>query len=88
MTKVLPVFLLLFLLVACGQKEKQATTPVEDVAAKKMLQGIWLDEENGEPAFRVEGDTISILIPRAHLYISILFKTRLCLKVRGHFAIP
>ncbi len=58
MTKVLPVFLLLFLLVACGQKEKQATTPVEDVAAKKMLQGIWLDEENGEPAFRVEGDTI------------------------------
>ena len=58
MTKVLPLILLLFLLTACSNKEKPITAPVEDASAKKMLQGIWLDEESGEPSFRAEGDTI------------------------------
>ena len=58
MTKVIPLILLLFLLTACGNKEKPITAPVEDASAKKMLQGIWLDEESGEPSFRAEGDTI------------------------------
>lgn len=58
MTKVLPFIVLLFLFAACGNKEKQITKSVEDAAAKKMLQGIWLDEESGEPSFRAEGDTI------------------------------
>jgi len=36
-----------------------ATAPEEDVAAKKMLQGIWLNDDDADDvAFRVEGDTI------------------------------
>ena len=30
----------------------------EDIAAKELLQGIWLDDETESPLMRVEGDTI------------------------------
>lgn len=43
----------------CGQKANQQENAVEeDAAAKKMLQGVWLNEEEDDVAFRVEGDTI------------------------------
>lgn len=58
MTKGFCLITLLFLLAACGSREKPAGASAEDAAAKKMLQGIWLDEESGEPSFRAEGDTI------------------------------
>lgn len=51
-----------FLLVvaACGQKsEKEQPEIKEDTAAKKLLQGIWLDgDDEDDVAFRVKGDTI------------------------------
>ena len=44
-------------LTACGG----ARTPVEqkeDLTAKALLQGVWLDEENDMPWIKIEGDTI------------------------------
>ena len=45
---------------ACGQKsEKEQPEIKEDTAAKKLLQGIWLDgDDEDNVVFRVKGDTI------------------------------
>lgn len=50
----------LFGVAACGQKsEKEQPEIKEDTAAKKLLQGIWLDgDDEDDVAFRVKGDTI------------------------------
>ena len=44
----------------CGQKQSaQKAEQQEDVAAKKMLQGVWIDnDDEDDVAFRVKGDTI------------------------------
>lgn len=42
----------------CGSKVEKHPVFQEDVAAKKMLQGIWLNDDEDDVAFRVEGDTI------------------------------
>lgn len=39
-----------------GGKDEQSS--VEDLAAKKMLQGIWVDEDGQDVAFKAQGDTI------------------------------
>lgn len=44
--------------VGCGDKSKQAATPQEDTHAKELLQGVWLNEDDEDVAFRVKGDTI------------------------------
>lgn len=44
--------------VGCGDKSKQSEMPQEDAHAKKLLQGIWLNEDDEDVAFRVQGDTI------------------------------
>ena len=46
-------------LVACqeGNKERVPTLE-EDLQAKKMMQGIWLDADDDAPSFRVKGDSI------------------------------
>lgn len=49
--------LILALFAACG-KQKSAPGIKEDPAAKKMLQGLWLDEDAQAVAFKVEGDSI------------------------------
>lgn len=54
----LPVILLVLFLFACGNKEKPVVAPQENTEAKKMLQGIWIDEDTSDPFFRVEGDTV------------------------------
>lgn len=43
---------------ACGNKATPKDAVVEDAAAKKMLQGIWLNDDADDVAFRVQGDTI------------------------------
>uniref|UniRef100_A0AB33JPQ2 DUF4738 domain-containing protein n=1 Tax=Prevotella sp. GTC17262 TaxID=3236797 RepID=A0AB33JPQ2_9BACT len=48
---------LLLLMPSCNNKERKAVVQ-ENRAAKKMLQGVWIDEEEDGPAFRVKGDTI------------------------------
>lgn len=44
--------------VGCQNGKSQATDVQEDKQAKKMLQGIWIDEDGEDVAFRMKGDTI------------------------------
>lgn len=46
------------MLTACNSKPNATDKPQEDLAAKKMLQGIWVDEDAQNVAFRAKGDTI------------------------------
>lgn len=54
--------ILLFLcmvLAACGEKAKNnAAEPTEDAKAKQMLQGIWVNDDDGSVAFLAKGDSI------------------------------
>ena len=43
---------------SCGKKACPNSTPKEDTRAKELLQGIWLNEDDEDVAFRVKGDTI------------------------------
>lgn len=46
-------------LACCDHRAEKQETVQEDKAAKKMLQGIWLnDDDEDDVAFRVKGDTI------------------------------
>lgn len=55
----LPVIAIVLTTVACGNRKVNTGKALsEDLTAKKMLQGVWLDEDEEDPAFRVIGDTI------------------------------
>ena len=61
--KKLPIatlFLLLLLcFMACGRKAKDANdNSTQDYAAKKALQGVWIDEDDEDVVFRIKGDTV------------------------------
>ena len=50
---------MLLLLSACGGEQKQNAPEVkEDLKAKQLLQGIWLDDDAGDVVFKIHGDTI------------------------------
>lgn len=44
------------LLASCSKNQKKNTE--EDLTAKQMLQGIWVDDETDMPLIRINGDTI------------------------------
>lgn len=47
------------MMVGCSHKaDKQGEMVAENAAVKKMLQGIWLNDDEDDVAFRVKGDTI------------------------------
>ena len=49
----------LLMMVGCSHKaDKQGEMVAENAAVKKMLQGIWLNDDEDDVAFRVKGDTI------------------------------
>lgn len=53
----------IIVLIACGNsKEKKITE--EDLTAKTLLQGIWIDDETELPLMRIEGDTIYYADPQ------------------------
>ena len=57
------VFLLFFfigmgVITSCRKKNNESAAPEENLAAKKMLQGIWVDEDEQDVAFKAKGDTI------------------------------
>ncbi|MCR5129955.1 MAG: DUF4738 domain-containing protein [Prevotella sp.] len=55
------LFLLCLLLASCNQtktSKDSATEPQEDKRAKELLQGIWINEDEGDVVFNVKGDTI------------------------------
>lgn len=55
-------FLLLFFIIAglssCRKTSGAIIEPEENLSAKKMLQGIWVDEDGQNVAFKASGDTI------------------------------
>lgn len=60
--KLLGFIALVMAFAACGQQAKNTPGEVamhEDREAKRMLQGIWLNADDGTVVFRVGGDTIS-----------------------------
>lgn len=62
MTRTLLLLFVVFVecgVVSCGKKgEKAVSEPEEDQAAKELLQGIWLNDEDESVVFKAEGDTI------------------------------
>ena len=42
----------------CGNSGKQPEAPVEDLKAKAMLAGIWIDSDEENVVFKITGDTI------------------------------
>jgi len=51
--------LFLFFFSGCGNKRPDnIEIPKENRQAKKIMQGIWMDEDEGQPSFRVSGDSI------------------------------
>lgn len=60
MTKYIAISLIAILLLACNKsgKETQSSQQKEDLKAKELLQGIWVDDDADEPLMYVKGDTI------------------------------
>ena len=57
MRELITILLLVLALTGCrrqGQKDVQ----VEDLSAKSMLQGVWIEEESGFVSFHIKGDSI------------------------------
>ena len=42
----------------CGNSGKQPEAPAEDLKAKAMLAGIWIDSDEENVVFKIKGDTI------------------------------
>lgn len=58
MIKYLAISLFAIVLTACTAGGKQETEHEEDLKAKALLQGVWLDDETDSPLMRILGDTI------------------------------
>lgn len=55
----LSAFILICVSFLCGcSKGKKTETVKEDALAKKELQGIWINEDDEDVAFRIKGDTV------------------------------
>ena len=63
---------------SCGNTPEKNITPAEDLEAKKTIQGIWVDELEGNCVLRAKGDTIfytdSLSEPvKFHIYTDTLY---------------
>lgn len=59
MTKFITISLLTILLIACNNTKKQnSLEQSENVKAKELMQGIWIDDESDIPLMSIKGDTI------------------------------
>lgn len=58
MIKYIAISLLTVLLMACNNTQRQNSSEQnEDIKAKQLLQGIWLDDESDVPLMQIKGDT-------------------------------
>ncbi len=57
MTKYVAISLVAILLAACNSSKNphSSSGQEEDLSAKELLQGIWLDDETESPLMRIEG---------------------------------
>ena len=65
-------------IVSCGNTPEKNNTPSEDLEAKRTIQGIWVDELEGNCVLRAKGDTIfytdSLSEPvKFHIYADTLY---------------
>lgn len=58
MRKLTILFLLAASVMGCNRQGGQSGTLSEDEGAKSLLQGVWVDEENGDVSLRIQGDSI------------------------------
>ena len=49
---------IMFAMIACGSNAGKQQRSGEDLTAKKNLQGIWLNDDDDDIAFRVKGDSV------------------------------
>ena len=45
-------------LASCSNRQKGEVSVKEDLIAKQLLQGIWVNDETEMPLMRIEGDTV------------------------------
>ena len=56
---VFTVILLIGILVSCQERhDMKIQQPKEDLRAKELLQGIWIDSDEDQPSFRIKGDSM------------------------------
>lgn len=85
MMKWWPVFILMFLFMSCsgGNRLSNLERP-EDVRAKELLQGIWIDSDSEIPLMNIKGDTLYYNDP---LNVPVYFKiVKDSLYILGHTA--
>ena len=73
---------LVIMLTSCNNVKSGETSSKEDLTAKEMLQGIWIDDETDMPLMRISGDTIYYVDPQnIPVYFKVLRDT---IYVRGN----
>lgn len=73
---------LVIVLTSCNNVKSGETSSKEDLTAKEMLQGIWIDDETDMPLMRISGDTIYYVDPQnIPVYFKVLRDT---IYVRGN----
>ena len=45
-------------IIGCTDKPKQGDSPAEDAKAKELFQGLWVSDDNAEPALLAKGDSV------------------------------
>ena len=60
-------------LVSCSNRQNGEVSVKEDLTAKQLLQGIWVNDETEMPLMRIEGDRYIMPTRKALPYLSRLF---------------
>ena len=68
--------LVVVLVSSCSSTKNGENSDREDLTAKELLQGVWLDDETDMPLMRISGDTIYMLTHKMHLFTSRYFVIR------------
>lgn len=59
------LIVLIVSLASCGNRQDGEASAKEDLTAKQLLQGIWVDDETDMPLMRIEGDTMYYTNPQS-----------------------
>ena len=59
------LIVLVFSLASCSNRQTGEVSVKEDLIAKQLLQGIWVNDETEMPLMRIEGDTVYYANPQS-----------------------
>ena len=68
--------LVVVLVSSCSSTKNGENSDREDLTAKELLQGVWLDDETDMPLMRISGDTIYYAAHKMRLFTSRYFVIR------------